>query len=183
MAYNFTNFKNKIKEIEEWLKREFSTIRTGRAMPTVLDAVKVESYGAFVGVNELANVTLEDARCIRITPWDLSQSKAIEKAITTLNLGVSVTVDDKGLRVIFPELTTERRTEVVKTAKVKLEESKIKVRKMRDDVMKELQVLEKSGGTGKDDINRFKNDLQKMVDEVNKKLEESFTKKEKEIIS
>ncbi|MEI6238072.1 MAG: ribosome recycling factor [bacterium] len=181
MVYDFTKFKNKAKEIEEWLKKEFGNLRTNRATPTILDGVKVESYGAFLSLQEVANISTEDARCIRISPWDHSQTKGIEKAIVSANLGVSVTVDDKGVRVIFPELTGERRTEIVKMAKARLEEGKINVRKHRDEVMKDLQAKEKAGGYGKDDINRFKNDLQKLVDEVNKKLEDAFAKKEKEI--
>lgn len=183
MAYDFSKFKQAIKETEEWLKKEFNTIRTGRASMSVLDSVKVESYGSHMAINEVANIAVEDARCIRISPWDHSQTKAIEKAITVANLGVSVTVDDKGLRVIFPELTTERRLEVVKLAKAKLEEAKITLRKHREERMKELQSLEKNGGVGKDDILRYKNEIQKLVDEANKKLEDLFDKKEKEITS
>ncbi len=134
-----------------------------------------------MGIQELANISVEDARSIRITPWDASQSKGIEKAIVAANLGLSVNVDDKGLRIIFPELTAERRTEIVKMAKAKLEESKITLRRNRDEVVKELQALEKKGGVGKDDINRYQKDLQKIVDETNKKLEQDFQKKEKEI--
>ena len=125
----------------------------------------------------------EGPRTIRITPWDLSQTKDIEKAIMLANLGVSVSVDDKGVRVNFPELTEERRKEIVKIAKERLEEGKKRVRMARDEVMKELQVKEKDGSLGKDDVFRHKNEGQKFVDECNKKLEEFYSKKEKEILS
>ncbi len=183
MAYDFSKFKTNVKEVEEWLKKEFGSVRTGRAMLSILDSVKVESYGSFMGLQEVAAISLEDARCIRISPWDKTQVKGIEKSIIMANLGVSVTVDDKGLRVIFPELTSERRVEIAKVAKAKLEESKITLRKHREEVMKELQALEKAGGVGKDDITRYKSELQKYVDEGNKKLEEQYIKKEKEILN
>jgi len=182
MAYDFTKFKNRIKEVEEWLKKEFSNVRTGRAMPSILDVVKVDSYGSFMGISELATIALEDARCLRIVPWDKTQTKGIEKAITIANLGVSVIVDDKGLRVIFPELTGERRVEIAKIAKTKLEESKVTLRKYREEAIKEIQALKKNG-VGEDDIKRYEKELQKFVDEGNKKLEAEFQKKEKEILS
>jgi ribosome recycling factor len=107
----------------------------------------------------------------------------LEKSITVANLGLSVVVDDQGLRVIFPELTADRRKEIAKNAKDKLEEGKKQLRQHRDTVIKDLQAKEKEGGFGKDDIFRLKNETQKMVDDTNKKLEEIFSRKEKEILS
>ncbi len=181
--YDFSKFKNKVKEVEEWLKKECAGIRTGRATPTLLDSVKVESYGSMMTLPQVGSVTTEDPRTIRIVPWDMSQVKSIEKALIASNLGVGVSTDDKGLRVVFPELTAERREQIVKIAKQKLEEAKVTLRSHREEVVKDLQVKEKAGGVGKDDINRFKNDLQKFVDQANKALEEQFAKKEKEILS
>jgi ribosome recycling factor len=132
MAYDFSKFKKGITSAEEWLKKECTGIRTGQATPTLLDSVKVESYGALVPVSQIGSITTEGARTLRITPWDMSQAKEVEKAITTANLGVSVAVDDKGLRVHFPELTEERRKEIVRLAKEKLEEGKKRVRIARD---------------------------------------------------
>jgi ribosome recycling factor len=113
----------------------------------------------------------------------MGSSKEVEKAITAANLGVSVAVDDKGLRVNFPELTEERRKEIVRLAKEKLEEGKKRVRIARDEVMKDLQTKEKDGSLGKDDVFRHKNEAQKLVDEGNKKLDDAYAKKEKEILS
>ncbi len=183
MAYDFNTFKKQIVGAEEWLKKEFSQIRTGMASPQVLDGVKVEIYGAPMGLKELASVTIEGARTLRISPWDKNQTKEIEKAITVANLGLSVVVDDQGLRVMFPELTADRRTDIAKAAKNKLEDAKKQIRGHRDEVIKDLQNKEKSGGVGKDDIFRYKNDTQKIVDEANKKLEEMYVKKEKEVLS
>ncbi len=182
MAYNFTPFKQGIKEVEEWLKKELSGIRTGKASPALLDIVKVEVYGSFMPINQVASVNLEDARSIRITPWDVSQVKPIEKAITASNLGLSVTVDDKGLRVIFPELTTERRSDLMKVVKQKLEDARKSVRLEREKVMNDVEKKEKEGGMGEDEKFRIKGDVQKIVDETNKNLESLFEKKEKEII-
>ncbi|HEY0220628.1 MAG TPA: ribosome recycling factor [Candidatus Paceibacterota bacterium] len=182
MAYNFQNFKNSTKETEEWLKKEFAGIRTGRATPAILDGIKVESYGSMMPINQLANISVEDARMMRINPWDASVTKSIEKAILVSDLGLSVVVDDKGLRVTFPDLTSERRADFVKIAKQKLEDAKITVRGEREKVIKDLEKQEKDGSLSKDDNFRAKNELQKMIDESNKNLEEIFTKKEKEII-
>lgn len=182
MTYNFTSFKSKLKEAEEWLKKELSGLRTGKATPAILDIVKVDSYGSMVAINQVGSVTIEDAQSIRITPWDMSQAKAIEKAISISNLGLSVTVDDKGLRVIFPPLTTERRSDLVKVAKVKLEEARKSVRAERDVIISDIAKKEKEGGFSKDDVFRFKNEAQKIVDEANKNLENLFEKKEKDIL-
>jgi ribosome recycling factor len=182
MAYDFSPFKKQMTGAEEWLKKELQQIRTGQASPAILDSVKVESYGAFTGIKELAAITIEGARTIRIAPWDKSQTKEIEKAITAANLGVSVVVDDQGLRVNFPELTSDRRVQIAKQAKEKLEEAKKQIRSHRDHVVRDIQTKEKDGKMGKDDAFRANKDAQKIVDDCNKKLEEAAAKKEKEIL-
>jgi ribosome recycling factor len=183
MNYDFKLLKEKAKGVEEWLKKEYMGIRTGIASPAILDGVQVESYGSRMAINQVAGISIEDARVIRISPWDKSQAKAIEKAITSANLGVSVAVDDKGVRVFFPELTSERREMIVKTAKVKLEDARKTLRSVRDEIWNDIQEKEKKGGMGEDDKFRFKNEMQKIVDECSKALEVSFGKKEKEINS
>lgn len=183
MSYDFKELKEKIKGVEEWLKKEYSGIRTGIASPTILDGVLVEVYGSRMPINQLANIGIEDARVIRITPWDKSQAKAIEKAITVADLGVSVGADDKGVRIFFPELTGERRTLLIKTAKAKLEDAKVNIRGIRDEVLKDIQDMEKEGEMSEDDMFRYKAEMQKIVDEGNKSLEVLFDKKEKEINS
>jgi ribosome recycling factor len=182
MAYDFNPFKKQLTSTQEWLKKELQQIRTGQASPAVLDTVKVEVYGAPMGIKELASVTIEGARTLRVVPWDLKQAKDIEKAVTAANLGLSVVVDDQGLRINFPELTSERRVQIAKNTKEKLEESKKQVRQHRDIVIKDLDAKEKSGGYGKDEIFRLKNEAQKLTDATNKILDELFTKKEKEIL-
>ena len=181
MTYSFNSFKQKTKEVEDWLKREFSNIRTGRANPAILDSVKVEAYGSPMPINQVGSVSVEDPRTIRITPWDMSLAKAVEKAISVSDLGLSVTLDDKGLRVTFPELTSERRTGFVKVAKQKLEDAKISLRGEREKILKDIEAREKTGEFGEDEKFRLKTELQKIIDEVSKNLEADFTKKEKEI--
>ena len=181
MSYDFKKLRENIKGTEEWLKKEYSGLRTGIASPAILDGVLIEVYGSKMPINQIANIGIEDARVIRITPWDKTQSKAIEKTITEANLGVSVGIDEKGVRIFFPELTTDRRAFFVKTAKAKLEDSKINIRSFRDETLKDIQEQEKRGEMGEDDKFRYKNEMQKIIDEGNAGLEILFTKKEKEI--
>ncbi len=124
---------------------------------------------------------MEDVKTIRIEPWDLSVGKAVEKAINSSNLGLSVASFDKGLRIIFPELTAERREQFVKVVKNQLEEAKVSLRTLRDKVWKAIEEKEKSGGMGEDDKFRFKDEMQKIIDESNRKLEEMAERKEAEI--
>lgn len=181
MAYDLTKFKKSLLGTEEWVKKEFSGIRTGQANPVLLDGVKVESYGVLTPISQVGSITIEGSRSLRITPWDTTVSKEIEKALTIANLGVSVSVDDKGLRVNFPELTSETRVSIVKIAKEKLEEGKKQIRMHRDDAMRDLKAKVKAGGIGEDEMFRHEKEIQKLVDDTNKKLDEQFVKKEKEI--
>ncbi|KND50617.1 MAG: ribosome recycling factor [Parcubacteria bacterium C7867-003] len=181
MAYNFNQFKDGVKGVEEWLKKELSSIRTGRANLSILDGVNVEAYGSFMPINQVANLSMEDVRVVRISPWDSSVTKDVEKAIVASDLGLSVTVDDKGLRVIFPELTGERRTALVKLTKQKLEDAKITLRGEREKTIKDIDSKEKAGEISEDEKFRLKAELQKMLDESTRNLELMFEKKEKEI--
>ncbi|MEI6553876.1 MAG: ribosome recycling factor [bacterium] len=182
MTYDFSSFKQKTKETEEWLIKELTGIRTGRATVSFLDGVKVDSYGSMMHLSGVASVNTEDPKTIRITPWDRSQTQAIEKAITLADLGVSVSVDDKGLRVIFPELTGERRQQLAKIAKQKLEESKVALRRERGTVSDDLNKKKKDGEMSEDEMIRSKTEMEKIVKECEAHLEESFAKKEKDIL-
>ncbi len=179
--FNFAEFKEKSKSIEEWLRKELSSIRTGRANISILDNVTVEAYGSQMSIRELANIGMEDARTIKVEPWDQSVLKAIEKSITTSNLGLSVAPFEKGLRVIFPELTSERREQFVKVVKAKLEEARVSLRGIRDKTSKEIDEKEKQGGMGEDDKFRLKEEMQKYVEESGSKFQEIADKKEEEI--
>lgn len=175
------DFTKRLRSIGEWLQKEYSSIRTGQATPALLDGVKIEQYGTMMPLNQVGSVGVEDARTLRISPWDVQSIAAIERAITEADLGVSVATDSAGLRVIFPELTSERRAQLLKLAKQKLEDARISVRAARDEVMKELEAEEKNGDISEDEKFARKEEIQKQVDTANKKLEEIFDAKEAEI--
>lgn len=181
VAYDFSKLKTNIKETEEWLARELSGVRTGRATPTLLDAVKPEAYGARTPLSQLASISVEDARTLRVIPWDKDVLKAIEKGITEADLGVGVATDDQGLRVSFPELTSERRIQLSKIAGDKTEQAKVTLRSHRTDALKMLEAAEKAGGMGKDEFERLKVELQKLIDAGNEALAKILEKKENEI--
>ena len=181
MAYDFSKLKASIKETEEWLSRELSGVRTGRATPTLLDTVKPEAYGTRTPLRELGSVSVEDARTLRVIPWDMTLVKAIEKGIIDANLGIGVATDDQGLRVSFPELTSERRTQLSKIAKDKTEQAKVTLRSHRTDALKALDTATKDGGMGKDEVARLKVEAQKLIDAGNESLAKILDKKETEI--
>ncbi len=181
--YNFTDFKQKIKDAEEWLAKEFSQIRTGRATPAMLDGVFVDVYGSQMPVNQVANVAIEDPRTLRIAPWDSSNIKAIEKAILISNTGLSVSVDDKGIRVSFPPLTTESRGNFVKIAKSKLEDAKVTLRQERNRVNDDLNNKKKESEMSEDEVARAKTEVDKLIQEGTSKLEALAVKKEEEIMN
>lgn len=182
MQYNFSNFRTGLKRVEEFLSKEYSQLNVGRASPMVLDGVSVESYGSYLPIKNLASVSIEDPKTLRIAPWDKNQIKDIEKAILASNLGLSIAVDDVGIRVIFPQLTTETREKLVKVLKEKLEESRISVRQEREQIWNDVQTKEKEGKMTEDEKFRAKEELQKIIDETNKNLEAIFAKKEKEMM-
>lgn len=181
MAYDFTPLKKNIQETEEWLTRELSGVRTGRATPTLLDSIRVDVYGARTPISQTASVTIEDARTLRIVPWDKTLIKAIDKAITEADLGVSAGVDEQGLRVVFPMLTAERRTMLGKLANEKVEQAKVTLRGHRADAIKQLEADEKEGGMSKDDLERYKAELQKLIEAGTAALEAQGKKKQEEI--
>lgn len=183
MTYDFSLFTKRQKEIEEWLSAELASIRTGRASSTLLDSVMVESYGTKMPINQLATVTIEDPRSLKIIPWDYSQMKAIERAIEAKDLGVSVVSGDTGLRVSFPEVTGEGRTRLIKLANEKLEEAKVSLKLERDKQSGQIQDLEKKGEISEDERFRLKEELQKLVDQARTIFEEMGKRKEKEILS
>jgi ribosome recycling factor len=173
--------QNRVKEIIVWLEKEFAGIRTGRATPALIDGVRVESYGSMLPLNQVGSVGVEDARTIRIAPWDTSQIAAIERALREADLGVSVMTDSAGVRVIFPELTSERRVQLKKIAKSKLEDARIAVRAARDDAQKDMEKRFKDGDISEDEKFSEKETIQKQTDEVNRKLEALYEQKESEL--
>src|SRR3989338_2969722 len=143
MQYNFSNFKTELKKVADFLGKEYNQLNIGRASPMVLDGVSVESYGSRVPLKNVANISIEDPKTLSIAPWDKNQIKDVEKAINSANLGLSVATDDLGIRVIFPQLTTETRQSLVKVLKEKLEESRITVRRERETIWKDVETKER----------------------------------------
>jgi len=183
MAYNFKPFETQIVDIAERLGRELAGVRTGRATPAILDGVIVESYGSRVPIRQIATIAVEDARSLRVAPWDASNAKEIEKAIMQANLGLSVGSDDKGVRVFFPELTADRRASLLKIAKEKVEQSRVALRAARDGVWSDIQQIERDGLMPEDDKFRAKDDMQKRVDAAGKNFDQMLERKEKELES
>ncbi len=177
MSYNTSNLKSELKKIEEWLSKEYASVHTGKATPMVLDSIMVESYGSRMPIKNVASVSIEDPKTLRIAPWDKNQIKDIESAIMEANLGLSVVSDSDGVRAIFPMLTTENRTKLAKILKEKLEDARISVRKMRQE---EIDTI---GDLPEDEMKRAKDDIQKCVDEANNNLEGIFAKKESDVMN
>lgn len=175
------NISEKLQEVTVWLQKEYSSIRTGQASPMLLDSVRVESYGSYMPINQVGSINIEDARTLRISVWDKQAVSAIEKAIQEANLGISTVADSDGVRVIFPELTSERRVQLLKLAKAKLEDARISVRAVRDEVMKAIDKQQKDGEISEDDKFTQKESIQTKVDTTNRALETLFIQKEAEL--
>lgn len=174
-------FAKRLAGVIDWLGKEYAGIRTGQAAPALLDSIRVESYGTLMPINQVGSIGIEDARTLRIAPWDSSVVSAIERAINDANLGVSVATDSSGLRVIFPELTSERRAQLLKLAKAKLEDARVSVRAARDEAIKSIEARQKQGEMSEDEKFSQKESIQKQVDATNTKLDGIYSAKEKEI--
>lgn len=179
MSFDFSSLKTELENANEWLRKEFAGISTGRANPALLDGVLVEVYGVPQPIKNVASIGTEDARTLRISPWDKNVIKEIEKAITTSSLPFSVAVDANGLRATLPQLTTENKQAIVKIIKQKLEDARITVRQARQKTEKDIEAAK----LPKDDEFRAKNDMQKHIDEANKNLEDLFQKKEADLMA
>lgn len=183
MAYDFKPFQSRIAEITERFARELTGIRTGRATPAILDSVQVEVYGTRMPINQVASITVEDPRTLRISPWNADDGKEIERAIVAANLGISVGADEKGVRVFFPELTGERRDMLMRLAKEKLEDARKQLRQAREEVQSDIDARERAKEYGEDEKFRYRDEMQKHVDAAGKVFEEQLKKKETEIAS
>lgn len=182
MAYDFSTTKSDKDAIIEWLKAEFRSVQTGRATPQVLDLVHIDMYGSRTPIAHAASVNIEDPRTIRVSPWDKSILGAMEKAINDANLGLSVSSDSEGLRVHFPALTGETRQKLVKLLKERLEDARVRVRSMREETNKDIDARAKEGEYGEDEQHRYRDEMQKFVDQANAELEALFQKKETEVM-
>lgn len=175
--------KQKMEKSLSSLEHEFSTIRAGRANPAVLDKITVDYYGSPTQINAMAAVSVAEARILVIQPWDVSSIKAIEKAIMASDIGITPTNDGKCLRIVFPQLTEERRKELVKQISKYCEEAKVTVRNIRRDAMDKFKVMKKNSEITEDDMKNCEKDIQKLTDQYCDKVDAAGKEKEKEIMT
>lgn len=164
------------------MRTEFSEIRAGRANPAVLDKVKVDYYGAPTPVNQLAAVSVTEARTLTIQPWDASVLRQIEKAIQTSDIGINPQNDGKIIRLIFPPLTEDRRKEIVKDVQKIAEETKIQIRNVRRELIDKLKAMKKDGELTEDDLKQGEKKAQDLTDKYVKEVESISAVKQKEIL-
>ncbi len=179
-----------ISEIEERMNKsvsslesEFATIRAGRANPHILDRVMVDYYGVPTAIQQAANISVPEARMIQIQPWDASLIKEIEKAIMIADLGVMPTNDGKVIRIIFPELTEDRRKELAKEVKKKGEEAKVAIRNIRRDANDKAKKLNKDNEISDDELSNIEADIQKVTDKITAEIEKMIDNKTDEIMT
>ncbi len=175
--------KEKMQKTISVLEKDFAAIRAGRANPNVLDKVTVDYYGTPTPVSQMATVSVAEARVLSIQPWDKSQLKPIEKAIQASDIGINPTNDGTVLRLTFPQLTEERRKEIVKDIKKMGEDSKVAVRSIRRDAMDKFKAMKKNSEITEDDMKNCEEQTQKIHDTFIKNIDELVSVKEKEILS
>jgi len=174
--------EEKMKKAIETLKEEFATVRAGRANPHILDKVMVDYYGVPTPIPQLASITVPEARMIVIQPWEARMLKEIEKAIQKADLGVNPANDGKVIRLIFPELTEERRKELVKQVKKMAEDAKVAIRNIRREALDEYKKMKKNNEITEDDLKDAEEDVQKLHDKYIEQIEKLLSAKEKEIM-
>ena len=165
------------------LSEEFGSIRAGRANPHVLDKLKVDYYGTPTAIQQVANVNVPEPRMIQIQPWEASMVKEIEKAILTSDLGINPTNDGKVIRLLFPELTEERRKELAKDVKKKGENAKVAIRNIRRDANDSFKKLSKSADVSEDEVKELEDGAQKMTDKYITEIDKAVEAKTKEILT
>ena len=175
-------FETKMSKSYDALLRDYTTIRAGRANPHVLDKIKVDYYGTPTPIQQVANVSVPEARMIQIQPWEKNMLKVIEKAIQVSDLGINPTNDGTMIRLVFPELTEERRKELVKDVKKKGEAAKVAIRNIRRDGNDMLKKL-KGTDVSEDEIKDMENELQKLTDKYVKEADKSVESKSKEVMT
>ena len=176
-------YETKMEKSLDVLLDEFSSIRAGRANPHVLDKLKVDYYGTPTPIQQVGNINVPEARMIVIQPWEKSLLKAIEKAILTSDLGINPTNDGNAIRLVFPELTEERRKELAKDVKKKGEATKVAVRNIRRDANDAFKKSEKAGEMSEDDRKAAEEDIQKLTDKMIDKIDRAIDAKTKEIMT
>ena len=180
---DYMEFENKMKKTCEALNTEYATIRAGRANTAVLNQIQVDYYGVPTPVQQVATVSTPDPRSLMIQPWDGSLLKEIQKAILASDLGINPQNDGKVIRLIFPQLTEERRRDLTKQVKKYAEDAKVAMRNIRRDGMDYVKKLKKNSEITEDDQKKAEKDLQDMLDKYIKKVDETLAAKEKELMA
>ena len=175
--------QEKMEKCIRSLEHEFSTIRAGRANPAVLDKVLVDYYGTPTPVQQMAAISVSEARVLVVQPWDMSQLKAIEKAIQSSDIGINPTNDGKVIRLAFPQPTEDRRKELVKQIKKFGEEAKVTLRNVRRDTLEKFKTMKKNSEITEDDMKNYEKDMQKLTDKFCDNVDSAVSEKEKEIMS
>lgn len=165
------------------LADDYAAIRAGRANPAVLDKVMVDYYGAPTPINQLAAVSVTEARTLMVQPWDASVLRAVEKAIQTSDVGINPQNDGKALRLVFPPLTEDRRKEIVKEVSKMAEETKVSVRNVRRDAVDKVKAKKKDGELTEDDLKKAEKKIQDLTDRFVKEIDNMAEKKQKEVMS
>ena len=179
----YAYFKEGLSKVENHLEGEFASIRAGRANPKILDRVMVNYYGSLTPLNQMANITVPDPRCLLINVWDTSAFKDVLKAINESNLGLTPSDDGRAIRLTFPVPTEERRKELVKQAKSLLEEAKVSMRNERRDAMDAIKKMKTNNLLTEDSQKMAEKEVQNILDKHTKVLDDMFSAKEKEILS
>ena len=180
---NLDEYKVKMEQAIEYLNKAYSEIRAGRANPAIINNVMVSYYGVPTPINQIAGISVPEARMILIQPWDQNLLREIEKALNEANLGISPINDGKVIRLVFPELTEERRIEISKDVKRKQEDSKITIRNIRREANDNLLKAEKEENLSEDEVKRTEDRIQDLTDDYTKKIDEMAEQKEKEIMT
>lgn len=183
MANDYNEITAKMKKTAEILSQQFDSVRAGRANPAVLDKLRVEYYGTPTPINQIAAVATPDPRSLVIQPWDASSLKLIEKAILESDLGINPTNDGKMIRLGFPQLTEERRRDLIKQVKKYAEEAKVAIRNIRRDSMEDFKEQKKKSEITEDDLKDVEKDMQKLTDDYIKEIDNIAAKKEKELMA
>ncbi|NCB51988.1 MAG: ribosome recycling factor [Clostridia bacterium] len=181
MASGYEEFESKMKKTSELLSINFDSVRAGRANAAVLDQIHVDYYGVPSPIQQIASVSSPDARSLIIQPWDASTLKAIERAILASDLGINPQNDGRIIRLVFPQLTEERRKELAKQVKKYAEDAKVAVRNIRRDAMEKYKAQKKASEITEDDLKNVEKDMQKLTDDYIKEIENIADKKEKEL--
>lgn len=177
------NTKERMGKCIRALESELGTIRAGRANPTVLDKITVDYYGVSTAINQMASVSVAEARILVVQPYDASQLKPIEKAIQASDLGINPTNDGRVLRITFPQLTEDRRKELCKQVSKICEESKVAVRNVRRDAMDKIKAKKKAGEITEDDVKEGEKNIQKLTDKFVEQIDKIGVDKDKEIMA